>query len=193
MKSLEEVEQIVKQRLSEKRFKHSISVKEKCIELAKLYDEDIEKAALVGMAHDIAKEISVEEKFEYCRENNIYVDEVEKENPELLHAKIGADIARKELGFSEDMVKAIEYHTTGKVGMDKFAKILFVADAIADDRNWDGIEEGRLLSRKNLDEAVLYFLESTISITQKRKMKLHQDSILLRDEYLKNKLKFNKK
>lgn len=185
MKSLEEVEQIVKQRLSEKRFKHSISVKEKCIELAKLYDEDIEKAALVGMAHDIAKEISVEEKFEYCRENNIYVDEVEKENPELLHAKIGADIARKELGFSEDMVKAIEYHTTGKVGMDKFAKILFVADAIADDRNWEGIEEGRLLSRKNLDEAVLYFLESTISITQKRKLKLHQDSILLRDEYLK--------
>ena len=131
MKSLEEVEQIVKQRLSEKRFKHSQSVKEKCIELAKIYGEDVEKAALVGIAHDIAKELSIEEKFKYCEENNLFVDEVEKENPELLHAKIGADIAKKELGFSETMVKAIQYHTTGKVGMDRFAKIVFVADSIS--------------------------------------------------------------
>ena len=187
MKSLEEVEQIVKQRLSEKRFKHSQSVKEKCIELAKIYGEDVEKAALVGIAHDIAKELSIEEKFKYCEENNLFVDEVEKENPELLHAKIGADIAKKELGFSETMVKAIQYHTTGKVGMDRFAKIVFVADSISDDRKWDGIEKGRELSKKNLDEAVLYFLEATIAITKKRNMKLHHDSILLRDEYLKNK------
>jgi len=186
MKSIEEYENIVRQRLSEKRFNHSKSVKENCGKLAKLYNENEERAMIVGIVHDIAKEISTGEKIEYCQRNNLDIDPVEKKSPELLHAKIGADIARRELDLDEQMCKAIEYHTTGKAGMDKLSKILFVADSIASDRSWDGIDEGRRLAVENLDEAVLYFLNHTIAHMLERNQCIHPDSILLRNEYLDN-------
>jgi len=184
MKNIDEVEKIVRERLSEKRFNHSKSVENYCRLLAEKYGEDEEKAMLIGIAHDIAKEIPVEEKIAYCLKNNIFIDEIEKKSPELLHGKIGADIAEKELEFDDSMCRAIKYHTTGKVGMDKLAKILFVADSIADDRNWDGIEEGRKVAMENLDEAILFFLNHTIIYTIQKNLSIHPDSVYLRNEYL---------
>ena len=184
MKDFLEVENVVRKRLSEKRFNHSKSVEENCEKLAKKYGENIEKARLVGIAHDMAKEISTDEKMIYCGKNNIEIDPVEKKNPELLHGKIGADIAKKEFEFDDSMCRAIEYHTTGKVGMDLLAKILFVADCIADDRTWDGIEEGRKKAYEDLDAAVLYFLNHTIAHMIEKNLCIHPDSIFLRNEYL---------
>lgn len=186
MKDIIEIENVVKERLSEKRFNHSKSVEYNCEKLANIYGENIEKAKLIGIVHDIAKEIPRNEKIEYCINNNIQIDEIEKKSPELLHAKIGADIAKKEFGFDESMCKAIEYHTTGKVGMERLAKILFVADSIAEDRVWEGIEEGRKIAFEDLDKAVLYFLNHTIEYMLKKNQCIHPDSIFLRNEYLDN-------
>lgn len=186
MKSLEEVEKLVKETLSEKRYTHSVNVKNESIELARIYGEDENIAALVGITHDIAKEISPDEKIEYCEKNNIEIDEIERKNPELLHAKIGKDVAIKNLGFTEDMGKAIEYHTTGKIGMNRLAKIIFVADSTADGRSWEGVEYGRQLAREDLDKAVLYFLNRTIERMIKINKCIHIDSIELRNEYLEN-------
>ena len=81
--------------------------------IAKKFDFDIETAAKVGIAHDIAKEIPNEEKIKYVEKNGIAIDDIEKENPSLLHAKIGEDIVIKELGFTKEMGRAIRAHTTG--------------------------------------------------------------------------------
>ena len=93
LKNISEVEKIIRETLSEKRYKHSVNVKNEIIELARIYEEDENIAALVGIAHDIAKEIPADEKIEYCEKNNIEIDEIERKNPELLHAKIGKDIS----------------------------------------------------------------------------------------------------
>ncbi len=184
LKNISEVEKIIRETLSEKRYKHSVNVKNESIELARIYEEDENIAALVGIAHDIAKEIPADEKIEYCEKNNIEIDEIERKNPELLHAKIGKDISIKKLGFTEDMGKAIEYHTTGKVGMNRLAKIIYVADSTADDRIWDGVEYGKELARENLDKAVLYFLNRTIERMIKMNKCIHISSIELRNNYL---------
>ena len=57
---LREIEEIVKSKLSEKRYKHSLAVMQRCVELAKIYDEDEQKSAMVGLAHDVAKEMDKE-------------------------------------------------------------------------------------------------------------------------------------
>ena len=75
---LTEINKELKVKLSEKRYKHSVGVMKKAEELAKLYGVDINKAKLVGLAHDIGKELSDEEKIQYAKDNNISVDEVEK-------------------------------------------------------------------------------------------------------------------
>ena len=94
---LEDIINDVRTRMSEKRFIHSLGVMKRIEELAKIYGVDIEKAKKVGIAHDVAKEMSIEESFKYASENGISFDEIEKEIPYLLHSKIGADIAKKAL------------------------------------------------------------------------------------------------
>ena len=131
---LEEILQFVKQNLSEERAKHIFGTTTMCEKLAKIYGVDVEKAKLVGAAHDIAKEFSKEETLKYIKENDIEIDEIEKENLGLLHGKLAADIVKKKYGFDDEMVDAIKYHTTGYTNMSLLAKILFAADALEEGR-----------------------------------------------------------
>lgn len=77
--SYEEIEKIVKQTLSEKRFNHSKGVAKRAIELAHIYKQDEQKAKLIGIAHDIAKEMPKEQALQYIKENNIIFDEIEED------------------------------------------------------------------------------------------------------------------
>lgn len=191
---LKEIDGDIKKKLSEKRYKHSLGVMKKAEELAKRYEVDINKARLVGLAHDIAKELSEEEKLNYAEKNNLEVDEIEKINVGLLHGKIGADICKKKYGFTEDMQNAIKYHTTGNKNMDLLAKIIFVADKIEDGRDYkeegkrQELEIARKLAVENIDEAVLAEIDSSLIHTIEKKKLIHPDSIGTRNEIIRNKI-----
>ena len=175
---------------SEKRYKHSLGVMKKAEELAKLYGENINKAKLVGLAHDIGKDLSKEEKLEYVKNNNIEIDEIEKINTGLLHAKIGADICKKKYGFSKDMQDAIKYHTVGNKNMDTFSKIIFIADKIEDGRNYknekkmEQLEETRKLANIDLNKALLFLIDSSLEFTLQKKELIHPDSIDTRNRII---------
>ncbi len=175
---------------SEKRYKHSLGVMKKAEELAKLYGENINKAKLVGLAHDIGKDLSKEEKLEYVKNNDIKIDEIEKINTGLLHAKIGADICKKKYGFSKDMQNAIKYHTVGNKNMDTFSKIIFIADKIEDGRNYKNekkmkqLEETRKLANIDLNKALLFLIDSSLEFTLQKKELIHPDSIDTRNRII---------
>lgn len=175
---------------SEKRYKHSLGVMKKAEELAKLYGENVNKAKLVGLAHDIGKDLSKEEKLEYVKNNNIEIDEIEKINVGLLHAKIGADICKKRYGFSKDMQDAIKYHTVGNKNMDTFSKIIFIADKIEDGRNYknekkmEQLEETRKLANIDLNKALLFVIDSSLEFTLQKKELIHPDSIAIRNRII---------
>ena len=187
--NLYNIQEYVKEHLSEKRYNHSVWVMERSKELAIKYGADIEICAKIGIAHDIAKEMTQEEKMEYVKENNIKIDEVEKENTGLLHAKIGKDIAIKIFGFTEFMGDAIANHTTGNNNMDIYSKILFIADRTSKDRNFEDLEYLRSLEDKGIDEAVLYILDKKIELQIKKKAQIHINGIIARNSLLKNKNK----
>ena len=94
-KLLEIINGDIKEILSEKRYTHSVNVMKRAEELAIKFNVDINKAKLVGLAHDIGKEIF--KKIEYANANGIEIDENWKESPELLHSKIGAEICGKNM------------------------------------------------------------------------------------------------
>ena len=121
MELIEKIKQDLKQNLSEKRYIHSIGVMEMSEELAKIYNVDVETAKIAGLLHDIAKEMPKEEMLKYVKENNIEITEVESINVGILHGKIGADLAKKKYNVSEQIQKAIEYHTTTHPDMDTLA------------------------------------------------------------------------
>ena len=180
--NLEELEEYVKNNLSEKRFFHSKCVMKKCEELAKTYNVDVETAKKVGIAHDIAKEMTDEEKLSYAKNNDIIVDTVEQHNLGLLHAKIGADIAKKVFNFSNEMCDAIRYHSTAKENMSMLEKILYIADWTGDDRTFeDAIILKQILKESGIDQAILYALNMVIQEQLEKNKEIHIDTINARN------------
>jgi predicted HD superfamily hydrolase involved in NAD metabolism len=99
METIEEMKKELQKKLSEKRYMHSIGVMKMAQVLAKQHGEEEQTAKIVGLVHDIAKEIPQEEGRKYIKENKIELDEIEEKNPALWHAKIGADIVQKKISL----------------------------------------------------------------------------------------------
>ena len=78
VEDIELLKEEIKEKLTEKRFIHSISVMDMCEKLAKIYGCDIKKAKLVGLVHDMAKEMTDEEMLNYVKKNNIDITNTEK-------------------------------------------------------------------------------------------------------------------
>lgn len=181
---LQEIDKELRKNLSEKRYQHSIGVMKKAEELAKKYNVDINKARLVGLAHDIAKEMPREEKLQYVKDHQLEMDEIEKINVELLHGKIGADICKEKFEFSEDMQNAIKYHTTGNPEMDDLAKIILIADKTEAGRTYIDFEKVAESEKKSLNAEVVYLLDVSIKYTIDKGSLVHPDSIITRNGFL---------
>lgn len=187
---IEKILEDVKNTLSEKRYIHSIGVMKQAEYLAKKYGQDVEIAKAVGIAHDIAKELTEEEKIKYVEENKIEIDEIEKINIGLLHAKIGADICKKKYNFTEEMQNAIKYHTTGNENMDTLAKIIFVADKTEENRKYDDLQTVQKLADEDLNKCILYILDYMLVDNVKKQKTIHPDSIKIRNKILIENLKY---
>ena len=187
MENIEKIKEDLKQILSEKRYIHSIGAMEKAIELAKKYGEDEEKSALTALAHDIAKEMTIEEYYKYAKENNIELSKDDKMCTSVLHGIIGADIVKKKYGFTDEMCRAIYYHTTGITNMTTFEKIIFLADKVEErTRPKDKADVIRnIIKEKGLDEAILWIADDyTIPKAIKNIDILHPNTINVRNEII---------
>lgn len=190
MELIEKIKKDLKENLSEKRYTHSIGVMNMAVELATFYNADVETAKIAGLLHDIAKEMTSNEKIKYVEDNNITIDEVERINTPILHGKIGADIAKRKYGVNEQIQKAIEYHTTTDPDMDIIAKIVYISDKIELNRKSEDydIEYERNLAKKSLDETIIYIIDSNIkSLVNKGKL-IHPKSIETRNKLIIDKL-----
>lgn len=181
---LEQIQNEIKNRLSEKRYYHSVCVMERCEELARKFGFDVETAKKVGISHDIAKELTDEEKIKYCEENNIEIDNIERENISLLHAKIGADMVKKYFNFSDQMCMSIKAHTTGLPKMDMLSKILFIADRTSKDRGLPDIDYINELLEQSMDKTILYILDQKIELQLKKEANIHINTVITRNEIL---------
>lgn len=187
----EEIEEIVKNTLSEKRFKHSRGVAKRAAELASIYGEDIDTAKKIGIAHDIAKEMPKEEALKYAKENAIVFDEVEQNEPGLWHSKLGASLAVKKFEFTPDMARAITYHTIGNVNMNTMDKIIYIADKTDETRTKINREEAVEISNNNLDEGVLYIAKFMMQYSLTKNSLIHPDTVNLINKIVMNKKKGN--
>lgn len=185
---LKEIDEDAKKMLSEKRYIHCKNVMKRAVELAKIYDINENKAMLAGFAHDITKEMPKDEMFKYIEEHNIKIDEFERKNPGLLHGKIAAVFCKEKYGFTEDMQKALEYHTTGEPDMDDLAKIVFIADKTEVGRKNNDWEKIREKEKEGLDALLLYVIDESICYVIKKEKQIRVDTIFTRN-YLLEKMK----
>lgn len=147
-----------------KRFEHTLGVEYTAAALAMCHGASVEDARLAGLLHDCAKCFSDEKRLSVCKKKNIPITEIEGRNPFLLHAKVGAFLAKEKYGVeNRDVLNAILYHTTGREGMSLLEKIIFVADYIEPGRKQaPNLPEIRRLAFQDLDKALLWILEDTL-------------------------------
>ena len=148
-----------------KRFEHTLGVEYTSAALAMRYGADIKNAQLAGLLHDCAKCLSDEKRLSICEKHNISINEIERRNPFLLHAKVGSFLAMEEYNvYDPDVINAILNHTTGRPGMSLLEKIVFVADYIEPGRkqapNMKTIRETAFI---DLDKALVMILEDTLT------------------------------
>ena len=77
----------------------------------------------------------------------------------------------------EEMLNAVLYHTTARAHMTQLDKVLFVADFISMDRDYEGVEKLRDLARESLDKAVLEGLIFSIQDLTSAHKTVHPDSV----------------
>ncbi len=170
--------------LSEKRYRHSIAVMECAVALAETHDCSPGKAAVAGLLHDCARDLSLDETEKVCSEAGIMMDEVSRAQPELLHGPAGSVIAKKVYGITDrEILDAIYCHTTGKTGMSIFEKVIFLADYISPDRKFEGADKVRKLAGKagSLDEALEQALSGTIAYVLGKGLMVHTNTVHARN------------
>ena len=181
--NLDEYRNLIKSKMSEHRFVHSVNVSKEARKLAKIYGADAEKAALAGILHDITKEMPVEEQLKIITDSGIILDNVQKNAPKLWHGISGSIYIKENLDINDaDILNAIRYHTTGRAGMSLLEKIIFVADFTSQERTYKGVSTMRKKSRKTLDEAMLYGFKFTFSDLSKRELAIHPDELACYNE-----------
>lgn len=150
--------------LDEDRMTHTMGVMYTCAALAMAHGYDLKDAQAAGLLHDSAKCIPNKKKLKMCEEHKIPVTEFESTHPFLLHAKLGAYIAREKYGITnEEILTSITYHTTGRPGMSILEKIVYIADYIEPMRDKaPNLSKIRKLAFEDLDECMYEILKDTL-------------------------------
>lgn len=175
----------LKDNLSQKRYKHSLNVANAAVRLAKKNDVDEEKAYLAGLLHDVCKEISKVEQLELIRQSELEVDQAELTTPNMYHAIAGSVFVRINFGINdEEIIRAIRFHTVATDKMSKLEQIIYLADLISADRDYEGVEKMRRLCMKSLSKGMLEALSfQIVSNTQKGNI-LFESTVRAYNEYV---------
>ena len=166
---------MLKKSLSEYRLRHTLSVAETAVWLARLFGVDPVQAHIAGMLHDCAKGMDAPTLLQLIRSGGISADELELSMPALLHAPAGAALAKSQYHVADQgILSAIRWHTTGRRNMTPLEKVVYLADMIEPGRAmYPGLEELRQCARENLDEAVYMAAAQSASYVAARGKKLH--------------------
>lgn len=178
----------LKGKISDKRLEHSIGVEYTAASLAFVYGVDIEKARTAGLLHDLAKGIPAKEKLEKARKHGIPVNKIEEKNPDMLHAKLGAYYAKRKYDIDdEEILSAIECHTTGKPDMSMLDKIIFVADYIEPNRNYiKELDIIRAEAFSDIDKCIVHILKNTLAYLDEKGGEIDYMSQMTYNYYVRN-------
>ncbi|MDR2909614.1 MAG: bis(5'-nucleosyl)-tetraphosphatase (symmetrical) YqeK [Oscillospiraceae bacterium] len=173
-----ELLRLLKTRLDEKRFLHSLAVERMAVRLAAAHGADWYRAGTAGLLHDIFKCGDKTLMLDYLGENGVRLGDDWLANPKLWHGVCGAVFLRRELGIRDsEILSAVRYHTTGHGRMGVLEKTVCVADVISEDRSYPELPKIRAAAVRNLDEALALTLGYGIAGAVKRGLPIVKECV----------------
>ncbi len=175
---LQHIRRIMSEKLAPKRFEHTLGVSYTAAALAMAHGADISSAQMAGLLHDCAKRFPENVLIKKCEDHGIKLSEDELLSPAVIHAIYGAYLTEHKYGIADrDVVNAVRYHTTGRAGMSKLEKIVYIADYIEPTRDLSKqLQKLRSLAFKDLDETMSAMLDSTIGYLDLKKRHVAVDT-----------------
>lgn len=184
MDYIDDLKTLLKKRLSKKRYNHSLNVASAASELAEKYGEDIEKAYIAGLLHDICKEVEPEEQEQMMLKDGIELSGAELAVKALWHGPAGAYFIKNELHIDdEEIINAVRYHTVGRSGMSKFEEIIYMADNISEDRDYKDVEKMRKLAFSDFEKAMYEVVCYSITSIVKKQSYIPDKTMDLYNQY----------
>ena len=133
------LETMVKNKMSKKRYLHTVSVAHLASKIALANGLDAKKAYVAGMLHDIAKEMPHDDALKMMQER--YPEYVSKPEP-IWHQWLSQEVAKDEyLVDDQEILQAIRHHTTASITMSKLDMCIYVADKYDPLRDFDSSKE----------------------------------------------------
>ncbi|NJL36910.1 MAG: HD domain-containing protein [Leptolyngbyaceae cyanobacterium RM2_2_4] len=170
----------------ESRLIHILAVEQAAIALAQQHNLDVNRAAQAGLMHDLAKYFKPQKLLQMAQAEGLALDPVDRVNPHLLHAEVGAIVARDQFGIQdEEVLQAIANHTLGKPGMSPLSCVVFLADSLEPGRG-DTLELNvlREASQKDLSQAVWMSCDAAIQELIAKHRLIHPRTLLTRNWFL---------
>lgn len=171
--TVDELRPIALSYLKPKRMAHVLGTEQTAAKLARQYGVDENEARIAALLHDCTKKLEMDEQLKLCDHYGIELDELERRALKLQHAPTGAAIARDVFGVSDAVYNAIRYHTTGRPDMTLLEKILYIADYMEPNRDFEGVDAIRAATARSLDEGILLGLTMTMEEMEERGNPIH--------------------
>ena len=192
---------LVKGRLSEKRYLHTLGVEKLAVHLGTiLLPDKVDELSAAALLHDIAKEISYDEHVQLVKKSGIdYSDEDFTTKP-ALHSLAAVPIIKAEFTefATDNILSAVANHTLGAPDMSVFDEIVFISDYAEEYRTYhtcievrnyllDNIRKEKPLNDNvtALHTASLKSVVSTIESLQRRNEVINTRTLLTKS-YLEN-------
>jgi len=145
------------------RYQHIVRVARCADILAQKHGLDAGKARVAGMLHDLARLYSNARLVEECMRRDMPIDTFERKNPIVLHARLGAELAREEFGVTDPAVlSAIAKHTVAAGAMSPLDCVLYLADGLEPGRDFPERAAFWDLACRDLDEAMRAVIGSSL-------------------------------
>lgn len=196
---LEELRADIKNRMSEKRYLHTLGVERAAAKLAAYFCPEAESSLrAAALLHDIAKEIPCEDQIAFAEAYGILLNKEDLKTKPILHSFSAPYIIKRDFPdfAAPEILSACLNHTVGSPDMSIFDEIIFISDFIEDGRTYSSSVEVRNTLFKELSplgnedkvkalhRALISAINSTLNHLNKLGMQSNSRMILTKKAFL---------
>lgn len=140
--------------MSEKRFVHTLGVKNMASFLGSQLGLDVSELMAAALLHDVAKEIPIDIQIDMLESNGFSLTDEDRATPGIIHSFSAPIVVRRDFPefATPNVLNAILFHTVGAPDMSVFEKIIFISDYTEENRIYDSCVSVRKLLLNGFDK-----------------------------------------
>ncbi len=155
-KCFEDVVNYLQQNLCQRTYLHSVRTTLFALKYANKLHLSYKKVFLSSLLHDVAKNVAD------------IAGSYPNVSMSVKHQYLGKDIAKSILNIAdEEILDAIEFHTTGKPNMSQLGKLVYVADKLEEHRDYPKVQELREAVDTDFDSGFAKVVKNQLNFLEK--------------------------